>query len=633
MEFEDEYSVIGGESHEETYFFKKKDHGLINPLNDIPLFADAEKGILNMVVEIPRETNAKLELKTGDPLSQVIQDKKKGKKRYVHDVFPYKGYIWNYGCFPQTWENPSEVHMETGALGDGDPLDVCEIGSSIANIGQVHQVKVLGVLGMIDEGEMDWKVLVIRVGDPLAEQVNNVEDLKRMVPGLLHATFSWFRTYKIPDGKPENLFAFRETVQPAHYAMEIVKECHDSWRKVMDGKLTSKKVNPTNTTLKNEYSISTEQAKQIMNETLTACAESGIRRSESIHDDQCVPLPDFLREENKHKRMIGVKHFCMELQRRFPHGSNDLSLLLTEIGVAFKCIRSFLRDMSNADFPALVEFANAQMHASLAASGLCCMVYSTQYMTNMPLESGSDGKYIVVYNPLVGSQGGTMGTIFSVYSRKSNAGDSGDSLDLLSRTGYEQVAAGYCFYASYTSFVLSMGYGTHIFILDAVSGHFVVSNQHVKIPEMGPVYSLNCTYLRHMKEAVRQYVEECDAAGASDRIVKYYRYEDNDVANFHRVLTQGGILMKPGPQGNDLAHFLGVAAPLAFLARQAGGRASVGKRQVLELNSWSLEMSVPMFVGSPVDVGRVEELIIGQEDKQDELLVNPETHFRLELEE
>lgn len=47
----------------------------------------------------------------------------------------------------------------------------------------------------------------------------------------------------------------------------------------------------------------------------------------------------------------------------------------------------------------------------------------------------------------------------------------------------------------------------------------------------------------------------------------------------------------------------------------------------------SLEMSVPMFVGSPVDVGRVEELIIGQEDKQDELLVNPETHFRLELED
>lgn len=176
-----EYRVVDGSAagEEVKLYFQKNGHGFINPLNDIPLYADKAAGVLNMVVEIPRETNAKLELKTGDALAPIIQDEKKGKKRYVQNVFPYLGYIWNYGCFPQTWENPTEVHMETGALGDGDPLDVCEIGSKIAKVGEVMQVKVLGVLGMIDEGEMDWKVLVVNVHDPLAEQISDTDDLKR----------------------------------------------------------------------------------------------------------------------------------------------------------------------------------------------------------------------------------------------------------------------------------------------------------------------------------------------------------------------------------------------------------------------------------------------------------------------
>uniref|UniRef100_A0A7S2ZCP5 inorganic diphosphatase n=1 Tax=Rhodosorus marinus TaxID=101924 RepID=A0A7S2ZCP5_9RHOD len=626
-----EYSVVRGPASEgEIKFYYQKDGtGIINPLNDIPLFADKEKGILNMVVEIPKETNAKLELKTGDPLSPIIQDEKKGKKRYVHNVFPYKGYIWNYGCFPQTWENPTEVHMETGALGDGDPLDVCEIGSAIASVGEVKQVKVLGVLGMIDEGEMDWKVIVIDVNDPQAPLLNDVEDLKTMMPGLLHATFSWFRTYKIPDGKPINVFAFRENVQPAEYAMDIVKECHTSWQMVLDGKLKHKKVNPANTTLNNSFTITSEQAEEMlaqsgndMNGSATGLGE----RQTSLVDLRTVPLPDF-QADNKAlagKPMMTVKRFCMEMQRRFPHGSNDLSLLMTELGVAFKCIRSFLRDAPNAEFSTLLEFANTQMHASLAASGLCCMIFSSQYKATMPIEEGSDqGNYIVVFNPLTGATGGTLGTIFSVYSRKSSAGSSGDSSDLLSRTGYEQVAAGYCIYASYTALVLSMGYGTHIFLLDSISGHFVISQQHVKIPKTGPVYSINTAQLSNANEPIRKFVAECDEESSG----KFYRYEDNVVANFHRVLTSGGVMMKAGPSGEDLATFLGMAAPLAYIARQAGGRASVGKRPVLELNSWNLDMAVPLYIGSADEVSRIEELF---GETKNEILVDPEHHLRVE---
>lgn len=110
--------------------------------------------------------------------------------------------------FRQTWEDPNAIHPETKAKGDNDPLDVCEIGELVGYTGQVKQVKVLGVMALLDEEETDWKVIVIDVNDPLAPKLNDVEDVERHLPGLLRATNEWFRIYKIPDGKPENQFAF-----------------------------------------------------------------------------------------------------------------------------------------------------------------------------------------------------------------------------------------------------------------------------------------------------------------------------------------------------------------------------------------------------------------------------------------
>ena len=106
---------------------------------------------------------------------------------------------------------------------------------------------------------------------------------------------------------------------------------------------------------------------------------------------------------------------------------------------------------------------------------------------------------------------------------------------------------------------------------------------------------------------MRKYVDQIESEGSG----KVFRNLNNLVANFHNVITKGGILMLPGPQKKDLAKFLTEAAPLAFVARQAGGRASVGKRHVLELSAWSLEMSVPLFVGSTNDVNALEVLVLG----------------------
>lgn len=115
---------------------------------------------------------------------------KKGKVRYYHGPI-----FWNYGCLPQTWEDPNvkgddqvlcnnffEARGQVcfyrvqvnGAFGDNDPLDVVEVGSASLEMGSVTPIKPLGVLSMIDDGELDWKLIAINANDPKAAEINDV---------------------------------------------------------------------------------------------------------------------------------------------------------------------------------------------------------------------------------------------------------------------------------------------------------------------------------------------------------------------------------------------------------------------------------------------------------------------------
>jgi len=117
---------------------------------------------LNFVCEIPKFTRKKYEIATDEVGNAIKQDEKKGKLREFKkgDIF------FNYGCLPRTWEDPTFIHPDAeGCRGDNDPLDVCEIGAKIVPTGDVRPVKILGVLCMIDEGEADWKVVVIDAED------------------------------------------------------------------------------------------------------------------------------------------------------------------------------------------------------------------------------------------------------------------------------------------------------------------------------------------------------------------------------------------------------------------------------------------------------------------------------------
>ncbi|XP_072534719.1 inorganic pyrophosphatase 2, mitochondrial isoform X1 [Salminus brasiliensis] len=233
-------------SAEHRIYFKTSSGKYISPFHDIPLYAaeeqendvptkkqkrsDSEQLVFNMVVEVPRWSNAKMEIATKEPLNPIKQDVKKGKLRYVANVFPHKGYIWNYGALPQTWEDPNHTDKDTNCCGDNDPIDVCDIGSKVCSAGQVIQVKVLGILALIDEGETDWKVIAINTEDPDASKLNSIEDVRVSRPGHLEATVDWFRKYKIPDGKPENQFAFSGQFKDKDFAIEVIKSTHCYWK-------------------------------------------------------------------------------------------------------------------------------------------------------------------------------------------------------------------------------------------------------------------------------------------------------------------------------------------------------------------------------------------------------------------
>ncbi|KZO96439.1 inorganic diphosphatase [Calocera viscosa TUFC12733] len=250
--------LIGAPNTLDHRVYTESNGSIVSPFHDIPLFADQKAGILNMIVEVPRWTNAKMEISKEEPFNPIKQDIKKGKLRFVRNVFPYKGYIWNYGAFPQTWEDPNHTDPETQAKGDNDPLDVCEIGEQVGYTGQVKQVKVLGIMALLDEGETDWKVLVIDVTDPLAAKLNDIDDVEKVLPGLVRSTNEWFRIYKIPDGKPENVFAFNGEAKDKKYALQVIQDCHAAWRGLIAGTSPAGGISVSNLTVQTSPDLVTK---------------------------------------------------------------------------------------------------------------------------------------------------------------------------------------------------------------------------------------------------------------------------------------------------------------------------------------------------------------------------------------
>ena len=198
----------------------------------VPLYADASRGVVNMVTEIPMHVTAKMEVDKSAPGNAIRQDVNgDGSPRY----YTYGTPFFNYGLIPQTWEDPT-VADEGGHYGDDDPLDIVEVGGRALAMGSVTPCKVLGSLELIDSGETDHKILCVAEGSEDYDLINNVSDLETFRPGVLDDLVMWMKYYKTSDGKGVNELGNGERPITREQALEVVEETNGYWKKLCEGR-------------------------------------------------------------------------------------------------------------------------------------------------------------------------------------------------------------------------------------------------------------------------------------------------------------------------------------------------------------------------------------------------------------
>lgn len=189
---------------------------------------DEATGLLRYVNEMPMGTLRKYEVQPGAP-HNVIEEDLKGSAKLAKFGKPVP---FNYGCFPQTYRDPSKADEVYSAPGDDDPLDVIDLADQPTKVGTIVRCRPLGAVCLIDEGQADWKVLVVNVDakNSLAD-ARSIEDVERLAPGRIQTCWAWMDELKRAGGKG-NARLHRE-IHDAQSALKLIEEDHKSWRELV----------------------------------------------------------------------------------------------------------------------------------------------------------------------------------------------------------------------------------------------------------------------------------------------------------------------------------------------------------------------------------------------------------------
>ncbi|MCD4770205.1 MAG: class 1 fructose-bisphosphatase [Bacteroidales bacterium] len=322
--------------------------------------------------------------------------------------------------------------------------------------------------------------------------------------------------------------------------------------------------------------------------------------------------------------------FIIKRQKDYPTAKGEFSRILHHIGTAAKMVNNKINRAGLADILGLAGDVNVQGESqqkldvyadevftgSLLSSGECCGVATeeNQNIISFTHEFAIDGKYIICIDPLDGSSNidanVSVGTIFSIYRRISPRGKEPSNKDFL-QPGTKQVAAGYIIYGSSTMMVYTTGKGVNGFTLDPSLGEFCLSHQDLSMPDDGTIYSVNEGNYIKFPEGVKRYIKYCQENDVLTNRPYISRYIGSLVSDFHRNLLRGGIYLYPEsesyPEGK--LRLVYECNPIAFIAEQAGGKASDGTRRILEIEPESLHQRIPYYVGSVNMAEKIEEFI------------------------
>ena len=332
------------------------------------------------------------------------------------------------------------------------------------------------------------------------------------------------------------------------------------------------------------------------------------------------------------REIITIERHIIEQQRTHPQATGVFSSLLYDIALAAKIIaRETCRaglveilglaggvNVQGEEQMKLDVFANQTLIRINSYTGRLAVMASEEEPDIIPIPEGySVGPYVLVFDPLDGSSNidtnASIGTIFGIYRRVSKEGPG--TLEDCLQPGRELAAAGYVIYGSSTMMVYTTGNGVHGFTLDPGVGEFLLSHPNIRIPDRPKYYSVNHGNEQYWSEGVRRFTRWLQGMDEEEpRKPLSSRYIGALVADFHRNLLAGGVFYYPAdrkdprkPHGK--LRLLYEAAPLAFIAEQAGGYASDGRRPILEIIPESLHQRTPFFVGNRELVEKAEAFI------------------------
>ncbi|WP_168386353.1 class 1 fructose-bisphosphatase [Erwinia amylovora] len=326
--------------------------------------------------------------------------------------------------------------------------------------------------------------------------------------------------------------------------------------------------------------------------------------------------------------MKTLGEFIVEKQHDFPHATGELTALISAIKLGAKIIhrdinKAGLVDILGASGAENIQgeqqmkldlYANEKLKAALKARGFVAGIASEEEDEIVIFEGVENGKYVVLMDPLDGSSNidvnVSVGTIFSIYRRITPAGTPVTEEDFL-QPGSQQVAAGYVVYGSSTMLVYTTGCGVHAFTYDPSLGVFCLSAERMTFPKNGYTYSINEGNYIRFPQGVKKYLKFCQEEDKASSRPYTSRYIGSLVADFHRNLLKGGIYLYPStashPKGK--LRLLYECNPMAFLAEQAGGKASDGKNRILDLVPETLHQRSPFFVGNDHMVNDTERFL------------------------
>jgi len=329
-------------------------------------------------------------------------------------------------------------------------------------------------------------------------------------------------------------------------------------------------------------------------------------------------------------KIITIERHILEEERIHPEATGVLTNLLYDMALAGKFIASNTTRAGLAEILGSTEDYNVQGEQIMKLdrladqtiyrlndhTGRLAVMASEEHPDILPIpDEYSPGKYVLLYDPLDGSSNidynSSIGTIFSIYRRVTDSGPG--TLEDCLQPGHNMVAAGYFIYGSSTMMVYTSGNGTHGFTLDPVVGEFLLTHPRIRIPEEAKYYSVNQGYEKYWSEGIVRYTRYLQGLDGERKPLSS-RYIGSLVGDFHRNLLAGGIFYYPA-DGKDPAkphgklRLMYEAAPLGFIAEQAGGYASDGRQRILDIQPNSLHQRTPLFIGNQDLVRKAEEFI------------------------